>query len=70
MEESKGWRKDYPYYKIQVFDSRSIAWIDEKRAFGSIDDVHAYAHERLTGKKWRIIVVEANGRRTLEEPRP
>jgi hypothetical protein len=68
MGRSKGWRKDYPYYKIQVFDPRSLAWIDEKPGFGSLDDTHRYAEERLTGKKWRIIIVEANGRRPLEEP--
>jgi hypothetical protein len=68
MEESKGWRKDYPYYKVQVFDSRSLAWIDEKRGFGSLEDARSFIEERFQDKRCRIMVVDEKGRRPLEEP--
>ena len=70
MDQGKGWRKDYPYYKIQVFNPRSLAWIDEKRGFGRLDDARSYIETRLANQQCRIIVVDADGRRPLDEPGP
>ena len=67
MAQSKGWRKDYPYYKVQVFDDRSLAWMDEKRGFATLDDARSYIRQELAGRKCRIMVVDEKGRRPLDE---
>lgn len=67
MEQSKGWRKDYPYYKVQVFDPRSLAWMDEKRGFGSLDEARSCIQQRLADRQCRIMVVDEKGRRPLED---
>lgn len=51
------------YYKVQVFDSTSIAWRDEKPQFGTIDDAEAFIVEKsLNERVWRIMSVEGRTR--------
>lgn len=67
MAQGQGWRRDFPYYKVQVFSDRLLAWIDEKRAFSTVQDATRHISNRLFGRRCRIIVVEKKGRRPLDE---
>ena len=61
-------RKVFPYYKVQVFSEQALCWVDgRKAAFDSLKEARQFIRQDLVGKKGRIIVVEENERRVLEE---
>jgi hypothetical protein len=51
------------YYKVQVFNSVSLTWVDEPSAFDELDGANSYIAQTLGGKQSRIMVV-AGGRRS------
>jgi hypothetical protein len=61
------WRRDFPYYKVQVLDTINSVWVDERGAFDSLEEARRYIESRLQGKNARVMVVEANGRHPLLE---
>jgi hypothetical protein len=61
-------RKIFPYYKVQIVSPRQLCWIDaRKKAFDSLDEAKGFIGATLTQKTWRILEVEAHGRRVIEE---
>ena len=66
-KKPRRWRKDFPYYKIQVFNKIFNAWQDEPRAYSTVEDARAVMKTRLSGHTTRIMVVEHNSRHVLEE---
>ena len=67
-KKPRQWRKDFPYYKIQVFNQVWQSWTDEPRAYGSIQEARETILERFAQQKARIVEVNREGRRVLETP--
>ena len=70
-DDDKRWRprrqrRRHTYYKVQTFDERSLAWIDEKSAFDDVASAGEFISGTLSGKKTRIIVVEGARRYPLD----
>jgi hypothetical protein len=59
---SKGSAQFEPYYKVQVWEARSVAWKDIQKAFPTAE--HARA-SFLSGKECRIMEISMTGRRPL-----
>jgi hypothetical protein len=66
--KSRRWRKP-PYYKIQLLDPVVQSWMDEQKAFDSLEEVRRHAGEKFEGKQFRIVFVEDTGR-SVVEPKP
>ncbi|MEM9409745.1 MAG: hypothetical protein AAGA30_01445 [Planctomycetota bacterium] len=61
-------RKDFPYYKVQVFSDRQFCWVDaRKEAFGELEDAKTFIARVIDSNKVRIQVVEEKKRYILEE---
>lgn len=59
MPKPRRWRKNFPYYKVQIFNEIVYAWKDEKDAFDSVDAANSYIAERAKPPRVaRIVVVE------------
>jgi hypothetical protein len=59
------WRKDFPYYKIQLFNDIFSSWKDEPRAYDDVEEARAAIQSKFLDRKARIMVVERNGRHVL-----
>jgi len=55
------------YYKIQVWQARSLAWLDIQRAYPSVASAIAAAPSGQRDRDWRIMLVTSSGRRPLPE---
>ncbi len=60
------WRKNFPYYKIQVYNTLFNSWKDEPRAYSSLAEARRLIRTKLSGQRARIVVVEREGRHALE----
>lgn len=67
MKKPRRWRKDFPYYKVQVFNNIFKSWKDERQAFDTIKEAKEYISKKLSSLSTRIIVVEEKDRYVLEE---
>jgi hypothetical protein len=65
-KKPRRWRKNFPYFKIQLYNDVVISWMDEPRAFDTLEDAQDAIKEKYKDKKSRIIVVEEKGRRIWE----
>ena len=59
-------RKDYPYYKVQVYDKSSLSWIDKQKAYITIKDAKDYIDKKGLHEVARIMVVDEKRRYALE----
>ena len=60
-------RTKFPYYKVQSHSAQQCSWVnDRKEAFDSLEEAQAYIHQRAARRRFRIMVVEENGRRVLD----
>ena len=66
MQSPRRRRRQFPLYKIQVFDEAMHSWKDEPRAFDSLEEAKAQIEKRLTTKRVRIVIVDHDGRRVLD----
>lgn len=66
MPKPRHWRKEYPYYKVQVLDEIINSWKDERKPFDTVDEAQEHIAKNISPKAARIIIVESNGRRVLE----
>ena len=67
-KKPRKWRKDFPYYKIQVFNQVWQSWTDEPRAYGSVEEARKLVLGRFARQQARIVEVDREGRRVLEPP--
>lgn len=67
-KKPRKWRKDFPYYKIQVFNQVWQSWTDEPRAYGSVEEARKLVLDRFARQQARIVEVDREGRRVLEPP--
>jgi hypothetical protein len=67
-KKPRQWRKDFPYYKIQVFNQVWQSWTDEPRAYGSVEEARKLVLGRFARQQARIVEVDREGRRVLEPP--
>jgi hypothetical protein len=65
MRKPRRWRKDFPYYKIQVFDETVKSWKDERKVFKTVEAAQDYITRKIAPRPARIIVVEHGGRHVL-----
>jgi hypothetical protein len=55
------------YYKVQIFDSVSLTWVDEPSAFDELKAANKYVVEMLAAKQTRIMVVDGKRRYPLKQ---
>lgn len=60
-------RRDYPYFKYQVFSDTSVTWLENKKTFDSIEQLKAQIRNKGTVGRIRIIRVDEDGYRDVEE---
>jgi len=65
MHKPRRWRKDFPYYKIQVFNEIVKSWKDERIVFDTINAAQDHIEKKVTPRLARIIVVAREGRHVL-----
>lgn len=58
MRKPRRWRKEFPYYKVQVFKNVFQSWKDERRAFDTVEEAKDYINKKLKCVSTRIIVVQ------------
>lgn len=63
ITEHEQWRKSFPYYKVQWWDSYVTAWRDVQRQFRTKQAADLYGLS--LGKKYRIIQIFRNGRKVV-----
>ena len=61
------WRKDFPYYRIQLFNDILNSWKDEPRAYASVEQAREKIKLKFANRKTRIMVVERASRHVLED---
>jgi hypothetical protein len=60
--------RNFPYFKIQVWEDRRAVWIDVQKKFHSVADLQKHARENLDPTvKARIVVIEDYGRRAVDD---
>jgi len=57
----------HTYYKVQVFNSVSLTWVDEPTAFDDLNAANSYVAQTLAGKRSRIMVVDRGRRSPLSQ---
>jgi hypothetical protein len=65
MSKPRRWRKQFPYYKIQVFDQVINSWKDERKVFDSVENAREYIAQKIAPRIAHIVVVEKTGRHVL-----
>jgi len=59
--------RDFPYYKIQIWQDNIGAWNDIQQKFLSLSDLHYYALAQLDMRaRTRIVIVEGYGSRRID----
>jgi precorrin-4 methylase len=66
MRKLRRWRKDYPYYKVQVFDDHIASWKDERKIFDTVEEAQQHIARKISPRTSRIVVVEKAGRHPLQ----
>ncbi|MBN1213512.1 MAG: hypothetical protein JXA92_13155 [candidate division Zixibacteria bacterium] len=60
--------RDFPYYKIQIWQDNIGAWKDNQQKFSSLSELHLYALEQLDSlARTRIVKVEGCGNCRIDE---
>ena len=60
-------RTDFPYYKVHVYDTTRLAWVDARReAFDTLEDARAYIAEKLPTRQARIYEITERGRHVYQ----
>jgi len=61
-------RKNFPYYKVYEFSSSTVCWVEARiAAFDTLAEARVFIHESISPAPARIVVIEATGRRVLED---
>jgi len=66
MRKPRRWRKQFPYYKVQVFDQTVNSWKDERRVFDTVEAAQSYIADEIAPHAARILVIETKGRHVLD----
>ena len=61
------WRSKFPYYKVQVFNHTVQSWMDEQRAFDTLEEANECIKQKFASQQARIMVVEGPGSRHVLE---
>jgi hypothetical protein len=65
MQKQRTRRKDFPFYKVQVFDIKLGTWRDEHRTFDTTEDAQAYIkRNKITGDT-RLVRIEEKSRQVV-----
>jgi hypothetical protein len=67
--KTRRWRKP-PYYKIQLLNPVVQSWMDEQKAYDSLEEARRHADEKFEGKQFRIVHVEETGRNVVHVVEP
>lgn len=66
MRNPRRRRKDFPYYKIQIYDEMVKVWKDERKAFDTLEAARDHIEKEIAPRTARIVVVERDSRQVLE----
>jgi hypothetical protein len=66
MRKSQKRRKDFPYYKIQVYNETVKSWKDIQKAFKTVKTAEGYIAEKVAPQTTRVMVVDREGRHVLK----
>jgi hypothetical protein len=61
-------RKDFPFYKVQIFDIKLGTWKDEHRTFNSTEDAQAYIERNKISGQTRLVRIEEKSRQVVSSP--
>lgn len=61
-------RRDYPYFKFQVFSETSLTWLENKKTFESVESLKLHLSEEKVIGKVKLIRVDENGYTDIGEP--
>ena len=60
-------RRNYPYYKIQVFNEVLQSWKDERKVFESVEGAQEHITRNIAPRQARIMTIQREYRHPLEE---
>ena len=63
-------RKDFPFYKVQVFDIKLGTWKDEHRTFDTTEDAQAYIKRNKISGDTRLVRIEERSRQVINSSSP
>ncbi len=66
MPQSRKRRRDFPFYKVQVFDIKLGAWKDEHRTFDTVENAQAYIKKKKTSQPARLVRIEEKSRQVFQ----
>jgi hypothetical protein len=58
-------RKEYPYFKVQVYEPKLAAWQDLPKAHQSLSEAQAFIGQKCGGCQTRIMIVEGDRNRRV-----
>jgi hypothetical protein len=64
MTKPRRWRKEFPYFKVQLFDPLLASWKDERGIFDTAEAAASHIN-RQPSNLARIIVVESETSRSV-----
>jgi hypothetical protein len=59
-------RREFPYFKVQTFDERSMTWKERKVGFDTVEEARAFVASLHATAKWKIVVFDEDGHRDIE----
>jgi hypothetical protein len=65
MPQSRKRRRDFPFYKVQVFDIKLGTWKDVQRTFDTVELAQQYSDKILRDNTTRVVMIERNSRRPV-----
>jgi hypothetical protein len=65
MPQPRKRRRDFPFYKVQAFDTKLGTWKDEHKTFDTVEVAKDYIERKIAPRNARVTVIERNGRKVL-----
>lgn len=63
IKKHQEYRRGFPYYKVQWYDTVSWVWRDIQKRFKSLSEARQYFNNKRG--KWRVMEITRNGRHPL-----
>jgi hypothetical protein len=67
FKKPRRWRKDFPYYKVQVFSPIFNSWTDKQTAHSTREEADQARQKRFPGMGTRIVEVTHEGKTVSED---
>ena len=60
-------RRAFPYFKVQVFDQRSVTWREKKVGFDTFEEAKRFIDNLPAEERVRIVRVEEDGYHEVDD---